>query len=227
MSNKRKKYSAQEKVGLLRLHLIEKEPVSDICDRHGLNPNVFYRWQKVFFENGAAAFNQTGNGHKDSHAKKLERQNAQLKARLADWEKQAIIDYYYDHPLEGYRRLTYMMMDDDVEIILQRGREKFAEGVCWDSGLYIGRERTSVMRGVVKTHVRKYITDYLAANPKPPKRQKKRKSGTDTIYFPVFVGVFWRNNAEFWLAVTIRCHPSANIFKKSQVYYQHFAISNA
>ena len=83
MSNKRKKLSAQEKVRLLRLHLIEKEPVSDICDRYGLNPNVFYRWQKVFFENGAAAFNQTGDGHKGSHAKKLERQNAQLKAKLA------------------------------------------------------------------------------------------------------------------------------------------------
>ena len=33
---------------------------------------------------------------------------------LADWEKQAIITYYHDHPLEGYRRLTYMMMDDDI-----------------------------------------------------------------------------------------------------------------
>jgi transposase len=55
MANKHKNYSAQEKVRILRLHLIEKEPVSDICDRHGLNPNVFYRWQKVFFENGAAA----------------------------------------------------------------------------------------------------------------------------------------------------------------------------
>ncbi|MFC1604669.1 hypothetical protein ACFL5F_06540 [Planctomycetota bacterium] len=50
---------------------------------------------------------------------------------------------------------------------------KFAEGVCWDSGLYIGREKTSVMRSVVKTHVLKYINDYLAANPKPPKRQKQ------------------------------------------------------
>ena len=50
---------------------------------------------------------------------------------------------------------------------------KFAEGICWDSGLYIGRERTSVMRGVVKNHVRKYINDYLAANPKPPQRQKQ------------------------------------------------------
>ena len=55
MANKRKKFSPEEKVRILRLHLTEKEPVSDIFDRHGLNPNVFYRWQNVFFENGAAA----------------------------------------------------------------------------------------------------------------------------------------------------------------------------
>jgi len=33
---------------------------------------------------------------------------------LADWEKQEIITYYRDHPHEGYRRLTYMMIDDDI-----------------------------------------------------------------------------------------------------------------
>lgn len=33
---------------------------------------------------------------------------------LTDYERQAIIDYYQDNPLEGYRRLTYMMMDDDI-----------------------------------------------------------------------------------------------------------------
>ena len=38
MSDKRKKYSAQEKARLFRLHLIEKEPVSDICDHYGLKP---------------------------------------------------------------------------------------------------------------------------------------------------------------------------------------------
>ncbi|MHC4752965.1 MAG: transposase [Planctomycetota bacterium] len=83
MKNKRKRFTAEEKVRLLRLHLIEKEPVSDVCDRHGLHPNVFYRWQKQFFENGAAAFEKAGNGRQDSQAKKLERQNAQLKAKLA------------------------------------------------------------------------------------------------------------------------------------------------
>jgi putative transposase len=33
---------------------------------------------------------------------------------LTDDEKQAIIAYYHDHPLEGYRRLCYMMMDADL-----------------------------------------------------------------------------------------------------------------
>jgi transposase InsO family protein len=33
---------------------------------------------------------------------------------LTETEKQAIIHYYLDHPLEGYRRLTYMMMDSDL-----------------------------------------------------------------------------------------------------------------
>jgi putative transposase len=33
---------------------------------------------------------------------------------LAEWEKHAIIDYHNCHPLDGYRRLTFMMLDDDV-----------------------------------------------------------------------------------------------------------------
>jgi putative transposase len=33
---------------------------------------------------------------------------------LEDWEKRAILDYHDRHPLEGYRRLTFMMLDDDV-----------------------------------------------------------------------------------------------------------------
>jgi len=83
MTNKRKKFSPEEKVRLLRLHLIEKEPVSDICDAHGLNPNVFYRWQKLFFENGAAAFAQTGNGRKDRHSKRLENKISKLQSKLS------------------------------------------------------------------------------------------------------------------------------------------------
>ena len=33
---------------------------------------------------------------------------------LEDWEKKAIIDFHHENPLEGYRRLTFMMLDRDV-----------------------------------------------------------------------------------------------------------------
>jgi hypothetical protein len=33
---------------------------------------------------------------------------------LEDWEKCAIVDFYRPHPDDGYRRVTYMMMDADV-----------------------------------------------------------------------------------------------------------------
>jgi transposase len=52
----RTRFSAPEIVAILRLHLLERTPISDLCDQHGIHPTMFYRWQKQFFENGAAAF---------------------------------------------------------------------------------------------------------------------------------------------------------------------------
>ena len=56
MRKPRKHFTAEEKVAILRRHLLEQEPVSKLCDESGLQPTVFYRWQKEFFENGVAAF---------------------------------------------------------------------------------------------------------------------------------------------------------------------------
>ncbi len=56
MRKEREHYTAEEKVAILRRHLLDKVPVSDLCEELGLQPVVFYRWQKEFFENGAAAF---------------------------------------------------------------------------------------------------------------------------------------------------------------------------
>ena len=60
MKKPRKHYTGEEKVAILRRHLLEQEPVSKLCDELGLQPTVFYRWQKEFFENGAAAFQAKG-----------------------------------------------------------------------------------------------------------------------------------------------------------------------
>ena len=49
MTKPRKHYAAEQKLALLRRHLIDRVPVSDLCEEHGLQPTVFYRWQKDLF----------------------------------------------------------------------------------------------------------------------------------------------------------------------------------
>jgi len=56
MTQKRKRYPDPDKVAILKRHLVEKTPLSDLCDEYGIHPTRFYRWQKQLFENGAAAF---------------------------------------------------------------------------------------------------------------------------------------------------------------------------
>jgi len=56
MRKKRHNYTPEEKVAILKRHLVEQVPISDLCDKYQLQPTVFYQWQKQFFENGAAAF---------------------------------------------------------------------------------------------------------------------------------------------------------------------------
>ena len=54
--NPRRQYSPEDKIRLLRLHLLEGHAVSEIREKEGIHPTLFYQWQRTFFENGAAAF---------------------------------------------------------------------------------------------------------------------------------------------------------------------------
>jgi len=56
MRKKRHNYTPEEKVIILKRHLVGLETVSDLCDEYQLQPNIFYGWQKLFFEKGAVAF---------------------------------------------------------------------------------------------------------------------------------------------------------------------------
>src|SRR4029453_16067175 len=55
MEKTRRQFTPQQKVAILREHLVEHVPVSDLCDKHKLHPTLFYQWRKAFFENGAPA----------------------------------------------------------------------------------------------------------------------------------------------------------------------------
>jgi transposase len=78
MRKPRKNYTPVEKVAILRRHLLDHVPVSDLCDEHQLSPTLFYLWQKTFFENGPAAFERK-NAAPEGH---LQRTIAALRDKL-------------------------------------------------------------------------------------------------------------------------------------------------
>jgi transposase-like protein len=76
----RRHFTGAEKVAILKRHLLEKVPISDLCDEHQLYPHQVQTWLKEFFENGHAAFD---NGRKakaveDANLKKIEQLEAKL-----------------------------------------------------------------------------------------------------------------------------------------------------
>jgi len=79
MKKKRKVYSPEEKVYLLKEHLVNGVAVSQICEENQLQPTVFYRWQRQFFEQGAAAFKKDRGREKA----RLEKKIAELEEKVA------------------------------------------------------------------------------------------------------------------------------------------------
>ena len=71
MRKPRKSYTPAEKVAILRCHLIDHVPVSDICDKYQLPPSIFYAWQKLFVENGASAFECKSGSPEQSHLRTI------------------------------------------------------------------------------------------------------------------------------------------------------------
>ena len=80
MNKQRRHFADHEKVAILKRHLVDKVPVSDLCDELDLYPNQFYDWLKRFFENGHLAF---ANGRKSKAVEEAKDQKIQLlEARL-------------------------------------------------------------------------------------------------------------------------------------------------
>ena len=83
----RRMFSTEQKVAILRRHLVDKVPVSDLCDEYKLQPSLLYQWQRQLFENMAMAFEGTaGNGgasqrERQQLAQKVERLEAKLARR--------------------------------------------------------------------------------------------------------------------------------------------------
>ena len=51
----RRQFTIEQKAAILQRHLVDKVPVSDLCDELKLQPSVFYLWLRQVHENLAAA----------------------------------------------------------------------------------------------------------------------------------------------------------------------------
>lgn len=73
-SRTRRTFLTSEKLTIIRKHLIDKVPVSELCETHSIQPTQYYDWQKKFFENGELALNAhkgKERGRKNQHDKKV------------------------------------------------------------------------------------------------------------------------------------------------------------
>jgi transposase len=72
-------FTPEQKVAILRRHLLEGVAISDLCNEYDIQPTVFYRWQKQLFEHGAAAFER-----QTDPTIPLQRQVERLEAKIAN-----------------------------------------------------------------------------------------------------------------------------------------------
>jgi transposase-like protein len=79
----RRHFTPQEKVAIVKRHLLENTPISKLCDEFEISPTLFYQWQRQLFENAHLAFE---NGRKskavdDAKDQKIERLEAKLQRK--------------------------------------------------------------------------------------------------------------------------------------------------
>jgi len=77
---KRRHFSPEDKAAILRRHLADKVPVSDLCEEYKLQPSVFYQWQRQLLDHAAKALAPDRSTAR--REKRLEDQVESLEARL-------------------------------------------------------------------------------------------------------------------------------------------------
>ena len=84
MSGKRTRrpFTTEQKAEILRRHMVDKVPVSELCNELGLQPSVFYQWQRQAMENLASALSGPTATGPSSREKELGKKVERLEERL-------------------------------------------------------------------------------------------------------------------------------------------------
>jgi transposase len=82
MSKKNKSWSSEDKLAILKEHLIEGKSVADICEARGLAPSLFYTWREALFKPNVAADEKRNQRKEHLKIKALENRLAESEAKI-------------------------------------------------------------------------------------------------------------------------------------------------
>ncbi len=82
MTDKRRRFTAEQKAEIVRKHLGDKQPVSQLAEEHGLQPSQIHVWVNQVLAQAAKAFERNGRRERSERVK--ERRIEQLQSKLAD-----------------------------------------------------------------------------------------------------------------------------------------------
>ena len=96
--SKRKQFTPERKIAMVRRDLIENVPVSDLCDEFGIHATQYYHWQKQLFENAGPAFERRTNkanqrrqeDAKDRRIVKLEEKLTSKNEVISEWMEENV-----------------------------------------------------------------------------------------------------------------------------------------
>jgi transposase len=79
--NQRKHISPQQKVIILREHLENQVPLSELSEKYHVHINLLYRWKKELFEGAAEIFSSKQNKQSAAEVRSAERLSEKLREK--------------------------------------------------------------------------------------------------------------------------------------------------
>ena len=99
MSKGRRRHTAEQKAELLRQHVAEKKPVSEVCNEAEIQPSLFYTWQRELLAGAHTVFSFR---RAPSREKELEEKLSRLEAKVARKDQIRNVSTTLRHPQAAF-----------------------------------------------------------------------------------------------------------------------------
>jgi len=95
MSKSRRQFTAEQKAAIVRRHLADKKPVSDLADEYGVQPSQIHTWVAQVLAQAERAF-ERGPGRRKAQESQEQRKITQLEEKLVN-KNEVIAELMQEH----------------------------------------------------------------------------------------------------------------------------------